>query len=203
MNAAKAEILLLAPGLLGESLALQLTADDPECAVCLRADQLKSHPCLVVWSVEDVQSLSLLQAELIKLQEYWQPSPLLLLLPKSLRLSTSDLLNLDCPGLLQAPDLPTLREGISTLLNGGRIIRLFDSAAAQPQQQAPMGLGQWLLSSGLQQISNDLQLIDALLIPPPENLLLRFLLEGRQRELRSARNLLLSLIHISEPTRPY
>ncbi len=193
VNAAKAEILLLAPGLLGESLALQLTADDPECAVCLRADQLKAHPCLVIWSVEDVQSLSLLQAELIKLQEYWQPSPLLLLLPKSLRLSTSDLLNLDCPGLLQAPDLPTLREGISTLLNGGRIIRLFDSTAAQPQQQAPMGLGQWLLSSGLQQISNDLQLIDALLTPPPENLLLRFLLEGRQRELRSARNLLLWL----------
>ena len=54
VNAAKAEILLLAPGLLGESLALQLTADDPECAVCLRADQLKSHPCLVVWSVEDL-----------------------------------------------------------------------------------------------------------------------------------------------------
>lgn len=56
-----------------------------------------------------------------------------------------------------------------------------------------MGLGQWLLTSGLQQITNDLQVIDALLVPPPDNLLLRLMLEGRQRELQSARSLLLLL----------
>ena len=54
-----------------------------------------------------------------------------------------------------------------------------------------MGLGQWLLVSGLQQISCDLQTIEALLAPPPSNAMLRFVLEGRRRELRSAHALLL------------
>ena len=40
MNAAEAEILLLAPALLGESLALRLTASDPELVVRLRDDDL-------------------------------------------------------------------------------------------------------------------------------------------------------------------
>ena len=56
-----------------------------------------------------------------------------------------------------------------------------------------MVMGQWLLLSGLQQISNDLQVIEAMLTPPPPNPLLQFLLEGRCRELRSARALLLWL----------
>ena len=56
-----------------------------------------------------------------------------------------------------------------------------------------MGLGQWLLVSGLQQISQDLQMIEALLMPPPADPLLRFLLEGRRRELTAARSLLLWL----------
>ena len=55
-----------------------------------------------------------------------------------------------------------------------------------------MGLGQWLLVSGLQQISNDLQVIEYP-DPPPEQPLLRWILEGRRRELSSARSLLLWL----------
>ena len=193
MNAAKAEILLLAPDLLGESLALQLTSLDPDLTVCCRQDQLQGHPGLVIWSLETVASLHQLQLELHKLQEFWQPSPVLVLLPRALQISSPALLNLNCPGVLQDPDLPTLREGITTLLEGGRVVRLNSEGAAAAPSQPTMGLGQWLLTSGLQQISNDLQLIDALLIPPPENLLLRLLLEGRQRELRSAQNLLLWL----------
>ena len=193
MNAAKAEILLLAPDLLGESLALQLTSLDPDLIVCCRQEQLQGHPGLVIWSLETVASLHQLQLELHKLQEFWQPSPVLVLLPRALQISSPALLNLNCPGVLQDPDLPTLQEGITTLLKGGRVVRLNTEGAATNAPKPTMGLGQWLLSSGLQQISNDLQLIDALLIPPPDNLLLRLLLEGRQRELRSAQNLLLWL----------
>ena len=193
VNAAKPEILLLAPDLLGESLALQLTSLDSEILIRLKEDHLARHPGLVIWSLESVASMHQLQLELHKLQEFWQPTPVLVLLPRTLQFSSTALLNLDCPGVLQDPDLLTLREGIATLLEGGRVVRLHHPDSSTPPAQPTMGLGQWLLTSGLQQISNDLQLIEALLIPPPDNPLLRLLLEGRQRELRSAQNLLLWL----------
>ena len=193
MNAAKAEILLLAPDLLGESLALQLTSEVPSWSIALRSDDLNRHPQLVIWSLDAAESIALLHQELIRLQEHWQPAPVLLLLPASVPIPSVDLLSLDSPGLLQAPDLNTLREAIETLLQGGRVVRLAQANPFTPPPQPAMGLGQWLLTSGLQQISNDLQVIDALLVPPPENLLLRLMLEGRQRELQSARSLLLLL----------
>lgn len=193
MNAAKAEILLLAPDLLGESLALQLTSEVPSWSIALRSDDLNRHPQLVIWSLDAAESIALLHQELIRLQEHWQPAPVLLLLPASVPIPAVDLLSLDSPGLLQAPDLNTLREAIETLLQGGRVVRLAQANPSTPPPQPAMGLGQWLLTSGLQQITNDLQVIDALLVPPPENLLLRLMLEGRQRELQSARSLLLLL----------
>lgn len=193
MNAAKAEILLLAPDLLGESLALQLTSEVPSWSFVLRSDDLNRHPQLVIWSLDSAESIALLHQELVRLQEHWQPAPVLLLLPASVPIPAVDLLNLDSPGLLQAPDLTTLREAIETLLEGGRVVRLAQANPSTPPPQPAMGLGQWLLTSGLQQITNDLQVIDALLVPPPENLLLRLMLEGRQRELNSARSLLLLL----------
>ena len=193
MNATKAEILLLAPDLLGESLALQLTSAVPSWSIALRSDDLNRHPQLVIWSLDAAESIALLHQELIRLQEHWQPAPVLLLLPASVPIPAVDLLSLDSPGLLQAPDLNTLREAIETLLQGGRVVRLAQANPSTPPPQPAMGLGQWLLTSGLQQISNDLQVIDALLVPPPDNLLLRLMLEGRQRELQSARSLLLLL----------
>ena len=193
MNAAKAEILLLAPDLLGESLALQLTSEVPSWSIALRSDDLNRHPKLVIWSLDAAESIALLHQELIRLQEHWQPAPVLLLLPASVPIPAVDLLSLDSPGLLQAPDLNTLREAIETLLQGGRVVRLAQANPSTPPPQPAMGLGQWLLTSGLQQITNDLQVIDALLVPPPDNLLLRLMLEGRQRELQSARSLLLLL----------
>ena len=193
MNTTKAEILLLAPDLLGESLALQLTSEVPSWAIALRSDDLNRHPQLVIWALDSAESIALLHQELIRLQEHWQPAPVLLLLPASVPIPGVDLLSLDSPGLLQAPDLNTLREAIKTLLQGGRVVRLAQANPSTPPPQPAMGLGQWLLISGLQQITNDLQVIDALLVPPPDNLLLRLMLEGRQRELQSARSLLLLL----------
>lgn len=193
VNAAKAEILLLAPDLLGEALALQLTTQNPKRSVCLRSDQLQGQPKLVIWSLDSVQSVALLQREVLQLQEHWQPAPLLVLLPAVLPIPASELLALDCPGLLQDPDLPTLLDAVVTLEQGGRIVHLATGHQPVSGSQPTMGLGQWLLTSGLQQITNDLQVIEALLVPPPDNLVLKLLLEGRQRELHSARSLLLLL----------
>ena len=185
-------MLLLAPDLLGESLALKLTSAREDWEVVLRPERLTGSPALVIWSIDRVASLASVQQELFALQERWQPAPLLLLLPSELRLSREQLLELPAAGLLQNVDAQGLQNAIETLLQGGRDIRLEAASETQSQEQT-MGLGQWLLVSGLQQVSRDLQRVEALLNPPPEQPLLFLLLQGRRRELRFAKGLLLWL----------
>ena len=188
---APVRILLLAPDLLGESLALQLTRRNSDWEVSLRPDALNGHPQIVIWSIDKLPSLSALQREVLLLQERWHPAPLLLLLPRNVEASRDQLLTLSAEGLLQNGDCAQLQEAIDTLLQGGRTVRL--QTVAPPSEPPSLGLAQSLLLSGLQQISNDLQVIEALLKPPPQSWLLCLLLEGRCRELRSARALLLWL----------
>ena len=187
-------MLLLAPEPFGESLALQLTSRMSGWNVVLKAKQLKGAPKMVIWSIDALLSLPALQQEVRRLQERWQPAPLLLLLPESFTASRDQLLALGAEGLLQSGGVEQLTDAIETMLSGGRVVQLQASASQPSQTISPaMGLGQWLLVSGLQQISNDLQVIEAMLKPPPKEGLLRFLLEGRCRELHQARALLLWL----------
>tara|TARA_Y100001978_G_scaffold24121_1_gene20407 strand:+ start:106 stop:1722 length:1617 start_codon:yes stop_codon:yes gene_type:complete len=187
------EILLFAPDLLGESLAAEIPNEDLLLQVRLSADQLKGHPALVVWSLTSEPQNQILQREILQLQQRWSPAPLLLLLPADFKGDPQELLALNCDGILQDPGLEALRSAVQTLLNGGRVLRVRPHTDQSHQNHQSMGLAQSLLLSGLQQISRDLQVIEALLDPPPEHLLLRLMLEGRCRELRSARNLLLWL----------
>ncbi|AII48882.1 chemotaxis protein CheY [Synechococcus sp. KORDI-52] len=183
-------MLLLAPDLLGESLALKLTSARDDWEVVLRPERLTGAPALVIWSIDRMASLASVQQELFALQERWQPAPVLLLLPSDIRLSREQLLGLPAAGLLQNIDVQDLQNAIDTLLKGGRDIRLEAPSEAEGQEQT-MGLGQWLLVSGLQQVSRDLELVEAMLNPPPEHPLLFALLRGRRRELRVAKGLLL------------
>ena len=193
VNGIPNKILLIARNLLAESLLSGL-AGNKEIVVSVSTDQLDGQPDLVIWSIETVASPALLQLEVIKLQSRWGSAPLLLLLPATLPCDPTDLLSLDCAGLLQDPDLTQLQQSIETLLSGGRVVELTSHPSVESFEpvQSP-GLGSWLLMTGLQQINHDLRLIEVLLNPPPENPMLRFMLEGRCRELRSARQLLLWL----------
>ena len=186
-------ILLLAPDLLGESLALQLTTEHEGWEVMLRGDQSALQPSIVIWSIDAVPSFGALQHEVLHLQDRWQPAPLLLLLPATLQASRDQLLALPAAGLLQNADFTQVQNAVKTLIGGGRVVQLEPTAAQAASAGPAMGLGQWLLVSGLHQISNDLQVIEALLMPPPDQWMLRLVLEGRCRELRSARSLLLWL----------
>jgi hypothetical protein len=47
-------MLLLAPDLLGESLALKLTSAREEWEVVLRPERLTGAPALVIWSIDSV-----------------------------------------------------------------------------------------------------------------------------------------------------
>ncbi len=188
------QILLLASDLLGETLAERLSDSEDGLVVVRSKEQLNRHPSLVIWSVESLESISALKLELNHLQKNWFPAPLLLLIPANLRIDSRELLELNCSGLLQAPDLKTLKESIKTLLGGGRVISVQEQSSLKGlHPYSTIGLGQWLLVSGLQQINNDLQAINDLLDPPPENLILRTLLDGRKRELNSAKSLLVHL----------
>ncbi len=185
------EILLFAPDLLGESLAAEIPTNELPLQVRLSADQLLGHPSLVIWSLPTEPQPLILQREILQLQQRWTPAPTLLLLPADFRGDPQDLLALNCDGILQDPDLEALRSAVSTLLNGGRVLNFRPKTAPASSSDQSLSMGQWLLVSGLQQIGRDLQVIEALLDPPPEHFVLRLMLEGRCRELRSARNLLL------------
>ena len=187
------EILLFAPDLLGESLAAEIPTDERPLQVRLSADQLQGHPSLVIWSLPTEPQPLILQREILQLQQRWTPAPILLLLPADFRGDPQDLLALNCDGVLQDADLEALRSAVQTLLNGGRVLNFKPRTAHASSNDQPLSMGQWLLVSGLQQIGRDLQVIEALLDPPPEHLVMRLMLEGRCRELRSARNLLLWL----------
>ena len=193
VNGIPNKILLIARNLLAESLLSGL-AGNKELEISVSTDQLDGQPDLVIWSVETIASPALLQLEVLKLQSRWGPAPLLLLLPAKLPCDPTELLSLNCAGLLQDPDLRQLQQSIETLLSGGRVVELTANASTETFEpfQAP-GFGPWLLMTGLQQINHDLRMIEVLLNPAPENPMLRFMLEGRCRELRSARQLLLWL----------
>lgn len=195
MNGIPNKILLIARNLLAESLLSGL-AGNKELVISVSTDQLDGQPDLVIWSIESIASPALLQLEVLKLQSRWGSTPLLLLLPAKLPCDPTELLSLDCAGLLQDPDLAQLQQGIETLLSGGRVVDLTAHSSWERSSEtfSPFpspGLGPWLLMTGLQQINHDLRMIEVLLNPPPENPMLRFMLEGRCRELRSARQLLL------------
>ena len=169
----------------GDSAGYRL-ADAPEA----------DSPALVIWSLAaDLPPAGQLETEVRQLLERWQPAPLLLLLPCSHRYSQRLLLGLPLQGVLQDPDAELLRQSVATLLAGGRVVEIgpAEGAAATPSGRAPLGLGEWLLISGLQQIDAELRVCEGLLASSNDNPLALLLLEGRQRELRAARRLLLWL----------
>jgi hypothetical protein len=128
-----------------------------------------------------------------RLRERWQPAPVLLLVSGDACLSRDSLLELPAEGLLQGADPGDVRAAVITLLGGGRVVDLRPlQAEATSQDEGPIGLGAWLLRSGLSQIESErarclrwLEVCDGGLS--------RLLLQGRLRELALARRLLLWL----------
>ena len=189
------QLLLFAEPLLRDGLTRLLTAQAGLYTVAERPEQLQGLPQLVIWqaSSADLKGGRLAE-ELLRLQERWQPAPLLLLLPPAHGLGGDALLQLPAAGILESPEPQELLAALATLLTGGRVLAAAaGSASPRPAASPAIGLGQWLLISGLQQIDADLAAIKRLLTPPPTNLVLLLVLQGRLRELSAARELLLLL----------
>lgn len=188
------QILLLADPLSREGLRRWLTLDPPLYRVVDLPEQLEGAPQLVIWRLTTLPPAAALVEELRLLQERWHPAPVLLLSPGALAYPRELLLDLPLQGLLESPDGATLREAVCTLLAGGRVVELLGGAGESPwSDPPPMGMGQWLLVSGLQQIDAELRVCNRLLTPPPSDWLMEVLLRGRRRELLAARGFLLWL----------
>ncbi|MCP9799943.1 DUF3685 domain-containing protein [Synechococcus sp. RedBA-s] len=196
----RSQVLLLAQPLLRQGLSSLLAEASPPCRVAGKSSELEGAPQLVIWSLEAPIHPGNLLLELERLEQRWLPAPLLLLIPARPGCSSEWLLQLPAAGLLQEPEPEALLEAVATLLQGGRVVALNGEGSSGVTDNSggvweagTMGLGQWLLISGLQQIDHELELGRRLLDPPPANLLLQLILEGRQRELCSARTMLIWL----------
>jgi hypothetical protein len=189
------QLLLLADPLPREGLQRWLTLDPPLYRLVDGPDLLEGPPRLVIWTLTSPSPANVLMDELRHLQERWHPAPVLLVVSGTLRFSRSFLLDLPLQGVLEGPDATTLREAVATLLAGGRVVELVgeDAHDAPRDEPLPMGLGQWLLVSGLQQIDAELRVCGRLLESPPDHWLVPLLVQGRRRELLAARALLLWL----------
>ena len=201
------QLLLFAEPLLREGLTRLIEAELEGLAVVSGTDALRGAPQLVLWAAQADLDAELLSLELQRLQERWHPAPVLLLLPAGHRLPPARLLELPATGLLEAPEPEALIAALRTLLAGGRVLELqgLPVPAAHQPTAAGLGLGPWLLLSGLRQVDADIQACQRLLQPPPDRPLQRLALEGRLRELRSARRLLLVLwgpASLAWPTTP-
>lgn len=182
------QLLILAEPLLREGLVRLL---EPSFRAAVEPESVNSSVQLVIWSAAGNLPLPTLQRELQQLRDRWQPAPLLLMVPGDCRYSSDQLLQLSCEGLLQQAEPGEIPEAVSTLLAGGRVVELRPLAAELPEPE-PIGLGQWLLRSGLNQIESEQRRCHHWLQRGCGGLT-RLMLHGRLRELAAARRLLLWL----------
>ena len=186
-------ILLLAEPLLAEGLVRLLEQSPQTYTVGTRPETLDGPPQLVLWCVDASIEPEALWREAHHLHDTWQPAPLLITLPAAGPWPQALLLSLPAEGLLQAPSADGLLEALGTVLAGGREVQLVGGPQPDAGAVAPgpaLGLGQWLLISGLQQIEQDLALCDQMLQAGPTHPVMLLMLQGRRRELWAARSLL-------------
>lgn len=186
-------ILLLAEPLLAEGLLRLLEQSEQAYAVGTAPERLDGPPELVLWCVDGAIDTPALWREAHRLHDLWQPAPLLISLPAATPWPQAQLLTLPAEGLLQAPSAEILLAALRTVINGGREVQLSpcsDPEADQPPAGPTLGLGHWLLVSGLQQIEADLALCERMLQGGATHPVALLLLLGRRRELQAARALL-------------
>ncbi len=186
------EILLIAPNLLGETLSRELATNQSDLRVCLNREELTKHPAVLIWSLDSFGIKNTIFIELKKLEEEWKPSPILLLIPKETNLTKEQLYEFGVKGLLQDPNLKTLKDAIEILRGGGRIYKFDNKESHQDNKnQETWGLGQWLLISGLQQIEQEIISVEGFIKDYKHSILPEEILRGRRRELKAAKYLLL------------
>ena len=114
---------MIAPSLLGESLALQLTTQDDNLEIILDNKDINGLPKLILFCLEEIELSNSIKLEIHKLKERWDQSPILIVIPKSIKLSSDDLMTFGSEGVIQDPTVEVLRDTINILLGGGRVFK--------------------------------------------------------------------------------
>ena len=185
---------MIAPSLLGESLALQLTSKDDNLEIILDKNNINCLPRLILFCLEDVEISNSIKLEILRLKKRWDQCPILIIIPRSIKLSSADLMTFGSEGVIQDPTIELLKEAINILLGGGRVFKINDSTSDNNDTiNTTYGLGHWLLTSGLSQINKDLINIDLIMEKKSINFIHLFILTGRRRELLAAKRLILWL----------
>ena len=185
---------MIAPSLLGESLALQLTSQDTNLEIILDKKDINGLPKLVLFCLENVELSSSIKLEILKLKERWSQSPVLIVIPQNIKLSSADLMTLGSEGVIQDPTIDLLTETINILLEGGRVFKINNETYYNADSiNKSYGLGHWLLTSGLSQINKDLNTIEYMIEKKSISTFYLFILIGRRRELLTAKRLILWL----------
>ena len=185
---------MIAPALLGESLALQLTSKDNNLEIILDTKDINGLPALILFCLEDVEVSNSIKLEILRLKKRWDQSPILIVIPNSIKLSSTDLMTFGSEGVIQDPTIEILKEAINILLGGGRVFKINNKTSYNNDSiNNTYGLGHWLLTSGLSQINKDLNTIDLIIENKSINLFYLFILTGRRRELLAAKRLILWL----------
>ncbi|WP_413682551.1 DUF3685 domain-containing protein [Prochlorococcus sp. MIT 1011] len=185
---------MIAPSLLGESLALQLSSQDNNLEIILDIKDINGFPKLILFCLDDIELSNSIKLEILRLKERWDQSPILIVIPKSIKLSSSDLMTFGSEGVIQDPTIILLKDTINIILGGGRVFKINNETNYKESSfNNSYGLGHWLLTSGLSQINRDLHKIDHMIEKQSINTFYLFILIGRRRELLTAKRLILWL----------
>ena len=185
---------MIAPSLLGESLALQLSSQDNNLEIILDIKDINGFPKLILFCLDDIELSNSIKLEILRLKERWDQSPILIVIPKSIKLSSSDLMTFGSEGVIQDPTIELLKDTINIILGGGRVFKINNETNYKESSfNNSYGLGHWLLTSGLSQINRDLHMIDHMIEKQSINTFYLFILIGRRRELLTAKRLILWL----------
>ena len=185
-------LLLIGSGWGAESLSRQLSEQANPWQVTAsngRQPNTTAGADLLLWLLQEAIEPKALEHELALWRQHWPQTPLLLVLPAQPRYQRQWLLERSVEGLLDQPAADAIAEALEVLAAGGRVIELQPEATSHHKRRG-QGLGHRLLSSGVDQIERELEQINAVLQLAPIHPLQRFVLEGRRRELRMAREVL-------------
>ena len=114
---------MIAPSLLGESLALQLTSQDNNLEIILDKKDINGFPKLILFCLEEVELSNSIRLEILKLKERWDQSPILIVIPKSIKLSSADLMTFGSEGVIQDPTVELLRDTINICLGAAEYLK--------------------------------------------------------------------------------
>ena len=190
MGSLMRRVLVYAPLSQKKQLAAVLGRSDVETVPvqCIdEAEANRQRPDLVLWVVRTSPDVDALAREALALDQRWHPAPLLLVLRGPIQPGGLSLEALPIAGTLQNPDALTLCRALPVLMGGGRVFDVHTRPGA-PQWEGLNGV----FSQGLTQIQAQAQAVSAQLNQHPRTLL-RWVLEGQQRELSMARALVLTL----------